>query len=348
MKNSFTKFLALFLVLILSVVALAACGAKEEAPSSDSESNTKEEAKAEEEKFVFKLGHAADEENTWHKGAIKFAELVNEKSNGRIEVKVYPNEQLGNEMDNITGVQAGTADMVISGETLQNWAPKVGVMAAPYVIRDSEHLRNVVDGEIGQEIEKEIIDKASLRPLFWYERGPRYLTSNRPIKTPEDLKGMILRVPNVPIFVKSWEALGAKPTPMAFSEVFTGLQQGTVEGQENPLALINSAGFYEVQKNVNKTAHVRSWIYVLIGEKQWQKLPEDLKAVVKEAAKEAQEYEHKLFLEDEEKLTKLLQERGMTFVDVDQEAFKTKVETALKDTLTEEQFDLYQRIKEVK
>ncbi|TCO76917.1 TRAP transporter substrate-binding protein [Marinisporobacter balticus] len=338
MKKRLMKVLALGLVMALSLGILAGCGAKKEEVAEQKE----------EKKFVFKLGHAADEENTWHKGAVKFAELVKEKSNGRIEVKVYPNEQLGNEMDNITGVQAGTADMVISGETLQNWAPKVGAMAIPYAIKDSETLQNIVNGEIGQEIEKEIIDKAGLRPLFWYERGPRYLTSNRPITTPDELNGMIVRVPNVPVFVKAWEALGAKPTPMAFSEVFTGLQQGTVEGQENPLALINSAGFYEVQKYVNKTAHVRSWIYVLMGEKQWESLPEDLQVVVMEAAKEAQAYEHELFLEQEEALATTLQERGMNFVDVDQDAFRTKVEASLKDALTEEQYEMYQKIKEVK
>jgi TRAP-type transport system periplasmic protein len=197
--------------------------------------------------YTFKFGHLANEDNVWHKAAVKFAEVVAEKSGGRIEVRVYPNEQLGKEMELIDGIQLGTVDMTITGESLQNWAPKAALMGTPYAIRDLDHLDSVAGGELGREIEQEVIDTIGLRPIGWFARGPRNLTSNRPIMHPDELKGMILRVPNVPVFVAVWEALGAKPTPMAFSEVFTSLQQGTIEGQENPLALIRSANFQEVQ-----------------------------------------------------------------------------------------------------
>ena len=151
--------------------------------------------------FTLKFGHLANEEHTWHKAAMKFADLVAEKSNGRIEVKVYPNEQLGKELDTITSIQMGTADMVISGGSMINWAPRIGVMECPTVIRDSAHLQKVAGGEIGQEIEAEIREKIGLRAIGWFERGPRNLTSNTPIKTPDDVQGMILRVPNSPLYV---------------------------------------------------------------------------------------------------------------------------------------------------
>jgi TRAP-type C4-dicarboxylate transport system substrate-binding protein len=144
--------------------------------------------------------------------------------------------------------------------------------------------------------------------------------------------------------VKFWEAVGAKPTPMAFSEVFTSLQQGTIDGQENPLSLIKSAGFYEVQKYVNKTEHLITWIYVLIGEKQFQKLPEDLQQVILEAGKEMQEYEHMLFIEDEKKLVTELQDLGMTFVEPDKAAFAEKGKPGLMEALTPEQKELFERI----
>lgn len=298
--------------------------------------------------FTLKFGHLANEENVWHLAAVKFAELVAEKSDGRIEVKVYPSEQLGKELDLINGIQMGTVDMTITGESMQNWAPKAALMGTPYAIRDMDHLAKIAGGEIGKEIEQDVIDKIGLRPIGWFGRGPRNLTSNREIKHPDDLQGMILRVPNVPIFVATWEALGAKPTPMAFSEVFTSLQQGTIDGQENPYALIKSAGFFEVQKYCNLTEHVISWIYLVLGEKKFQSMPEDLQQVILEAGQEMQEYEHQLFQEAEKSLAQELQDLGMTFVEVDKAAFQTMATEAVLSNLDDEQKDLYMRMQEVK
>ncbi|WP_434354963.1 TRAP transporter substrate-binding protein [Parasalinivibrio latis] len=297
--------------------------------------------------YTLKFGHLANDDNTWNKAALQFEKLVEEKSNGRIDVKVYPNSQLGSEMDIINGIQLGTVDMTISGESLQNWAPKAALLGIPYAIRDSAHMKAVADGPLGEEIESQIIKKSGLVPLTWFERGPRNLTSNKPIETPNALKGTILRVPNVPIFVEVWNELGAKPTPMAFSEVFTSLQQGTIHAQENPLSLINSASFFEVQKFVNKTEHVRSWIYVVIGKRQLEKMPEDLQQIVRESANEMQAYERKLFQEDETKLVELLQSKGMTFVDVDQDAFRNAALPAVQNSLNEEQMELFGKIQKL-
>lgn len=299
-------------------------------------------------KIVLKFGHLADEKNTWHLGALKFKELVEKNSGGRIEVKIYPNEQLGKEKDLVTSIQTGTADMGIFGETLTTFgADKTIFMATPYLLRDAAHLHKVAGGEMGKEIEAQVLEKAKLRVLGYMERGPRELTSSRAVKTPDDLKGMKIRLPNVPIFLAAWEALGAKPIPMAFSEVFTSLQQGTIEGQENPYALIASAHFYEVQKFLNKTSHVRGWIYVCIGEKRFASLPDDLKKVVLDAGKEMQAYENKLFLEEEGKLEKLLKEK-MTFVDVDQAAFAKIASEAVLKNLSDSQKEMYKKIQEVK
>ncbi|MFC1764675.1 TRAP transporter substrate-binding protein [Planctomycetota bacterium] len=296
--------------------------------------------------YVLKFGHLANEEHIWHQSALKLAETVKVRSKGRLEIKVYPNEQLGKELDMINGMRGGTVDMTITGESLQNWTPLAGLCAVPYAIRDSNHLAHVAGGPIGQEMEEQIIDRVGIRPIAWFERGARNLTSNRPIKDPNDLKGMILRVPNVPLFVKTWARLGAKPTPMAFSEVFTALQQSTIQGQENPYALIFSAGFYEVQKYCNLTEHVIGWIYVTVGEKQFQSLPTDLQIILLEAAKDMQTFHQERFVQTQKELAEALQGKGMTFVEANKEAFKQQAEDAVLSALTKEQQALYKRILE--
>ncbi len=279
--------------------------------------------------MTLKLGHLANEENIWHKACVKFGEELSALTDGRITVEIYPNESLGKEMDLINGMQLGTADMTITGESLQNWAPMAALLAVPYAYKSIEHMDSIAGGEIGTQIEAQIIEKAKVRPVAYFARGPRNLTTNRPIKSPADLNGLKMRVPNVPLFVDVWKALGAQPTPMAFSEVFTSLQNGTIDAQENPLALIKSASFFEVQKHVNLTEHVRSWIYLALSEKTWSKLSEADQKAVLEAGKRAQTYERELFLEDEQKLVQELQDKGMTFVEVDGAAFASKAKDAV-------------------
>ncbi|MFV0475546.1 MAG: TRAP transporter substrate-binding protein [Pikeienuella sp.] len=286
--------------------------------------------------MTLKLGHLGNEENIWHKAALKFGEELKTLTEGRIEVEVYPNETLGKDMDLITGMQLGTVDMSLTGENLQNWAPMAALLAVPYAYKSLEHMDEVASGEIGDQIEAEIIAKAQVRPLAYFARGPRNLTSNRPIATPDDLSGLKLRVPAVPLFVDTWKALGASPTPMAFSEVFTALQNGTIDAQENPLALIKSASFSEVQKYLNKTAHVRSWIYLSMSEMTWSRLSDEDRAAVQEAANRAQAFERALFLEDEEKLAADLEAAGMTFVDVDNAAFAAKAKDAVLSNVSDE------------
>ncbi len=284
---------------------------------------------------TLQLGHLANEENTWHKAAVHFGEQLSELTDGRIAVEVYPNESLGSEMDLLNGMQLGTADMTITGESLQNWAPMASLLALPYAYNSLEEMDEVASGEIGDQIEQQIIENAQIRPIAYFARGPRNLTSNRPITTPEEVDGLVLRVPNVPLFVNTWEALGANPTPMAFSEVFTSLQNNTIDAQENPLALIASANFSEVQDYVNLTEHVRSWIYLTISEMTWNELSEEDQQAVMEAAARAQEYERELFLEEEQNLRAELEERGMEFVDVDKEAFAEAAEPAVVESVDE-------------
>jgi len=279
--------------------------------------------------MTLKLGHLANEQNPWHKASVKFGEELEKLTKGRIKVEVYPNESLGKEIDLINGMQLGTVDMTITGESLQNWAPMAALLAVPYAYKSLEHMDAVASGEIGEKIKKQIIEKVKIRPIAHFARGPRNLTSNRPIKSPDDLNGLKMRVPNVPLFVDVWKSLGASPGPMAFSEVFTSLQNGTIEAQENPLALIRSANFNEVQSHVNMTEHVRSWIYLTIAEGTWKKLSKADQANVMKAAAVAQAYERKLFLASLDEDRKYLESKGMTFVEVDGAAFQAKAKEAV-------------------
>lgn len=308
-----------------------------------------EKSSQEKAEYVLRFGHLANEQNIWHKAALKFAEEVQQRSQGRMIVKVYPNEQLGKEMDMITGILAEVMDIMITAESLENWSlPYAILCATPYAIRDSDHLHMVAGGAIGKEMAQHIIDVAGLKPIAYFERGARNLTSNIPIRHPDDLQGLIIRVPNVSLYVSTWSALGAKPTPMAFSEVFTALQQSTIHGQENPFALIRNAGLYEVQKYVNLTEHVKGWAYVVMGNKQFEKLPEDLQQLIIESAKIMQEYEHSLFLEQEALDVQFLKDKGMEFIEVDKEAFEKLARKAVRESFTKEQMALYERIQQVR
>lgn len=293
---------------------------------------------------TLKLGHLANEDNSWHKASLKFAEEVEKRTDGQFKVQVFPNEQLGKETDLIKGIQLGTVDFTITGESLQNWTPAAALLAVPYAVRDIAQLDRVVSGSIGHRIAEAIEQKAQLRPLCYFARGPRELTSNRPIKSPDELDGLKLRVPNVPLFVKFWGALGAKPTPMAFSEVFTSLQNHTIDAQENPLALIKSASFYEVQKYVNLTDHVISWIYLVGGTRRLGRMTQAQQDAIKQAAEVAQAYERTLFRADEKKFADDLKSRGMEFIEVDKAAFASKGKAAVATALNPEVRPLYEEI----
>ena len=294
--------------------------------------------------FLLHASHLVSESHTWYQAFEYFAEILEERSNGRIVVKNYHSEQLAKEIEAIRLIQAEVIDMTTTGSMLNNWIEIVAFCELPFLLRDSMDMKNLINGPIGKQMEREMKEKTGIRPIGYFQRGPRHLTSNRPIRHPDDLNGLIVRVPNVPSFVTAWQALGAKPTPMAFSEVFTSLQQGAIEAQENPFAMIKASGFYEVQDFVNLTAHVISWTYPVIGEKQYQAFPEDLKKIFDEAAVDMQHYEHQLFIKNERKVQDELKTLGMEFIEVDKEAFGHKCRQKIYGSLSPGMQKIYQEI----
>ncbi len=283
--------------------------------------------------YTIKMGHLANTDHTWHKASLKFGEIVAEKSGGRIEVIVYPNNEIGSEMEVIDQIHGGLAHMVISSDSMSNWAPTIALLSVPYMIRDLEHMDKILASETGRFIAQEVIDKVGLRPLAAFARAPRNVTSNRPVKSVADAAGLKMRLPSVPLHVACWEAVSVKPTPMAFSEVFTSLQQGVIDAQENPPDLIRSASFFEVQKYMNLTEHVRTWIYFLIGEDFYQELPEDLQKIVLEAGAEVQKYERDLHVKSVQDDLEFLKSKGMEFVEADKPAFAKAMQPAIEKFL---------------
>ena len=286
--------------------------------------------------------------HSWYLGLDYFSKILDERSNGRIRLDVYHSEQLAKEIESIRLIQAGVIDMTVTSSTLNNWIEIAAFCEMPFLLRDSVDMQNLLAGPVGKRIEKEMMEVIGLRPLGYFQRGARHLTSNRPISHPDDLNGLIIRVPNVPSFVIAWSALGAKPTPMAFSEVFTSLQQGTIEAQENPFALIKSAGFAEVQKYVNLTEHVVSWVYPVIGEKQFHAMPADLQKIFLEAADDMIKYEHQLFLKNEQIVQEELKQKGMEFIEVDKNAFIEKCGDAIYRSLSTEMQEVYKEVEKMK
>ncbi len=305
-------------------------------------------SKAPEPEFLLRTALLVKEDHTWYKAFAYFKEILEERSKGRIKMQLYPSEQLAKEIEALRMIKAEVIDMTTTGSTLTNWFEVATFCELPFLIEDPSNMEQYIDGPLGRQIEEEMIEKAGLRAVAHFQRGPRHLTSNRPIKHPDDLNGLIIRVPNVPSFVTTWEALGAKPTPMAFSEVFTSLQSGTIEAQENPFAMINNAGFAEVQQYVNLTGHVVSWVYAVMGEKQFQKMPPDLQEIFLQAGKDMQAYERQLFMENEKKVQDELKAKGMEFIEVDKKAFKEKCEKAIYESLSSEMKKIYNRLKDEK
>ena len=279
---------------------------------------------------ILRFSHIAARDNTWHLAAEEFGRQVEKMTNGEVKVEVFPNSELGSERETLEGIPLGMADITLSGDSMAQWAPEINITSQLFLFRDDAHVEKFMQSDIEKRIEEQLVEKAGLRTLTYFVRGPRYLTSNKPIKSIDDAKGLKIRIPTVPVYVKSWEAIGAKPVTMAFAEVFGGLQQGAVDAQENPLALIESAKLYEVQKYLNRTAHVRQAILMVIGEERFKSLKPEHQEAIKKAARIAHDYEHELFLKEETAIAERLKAKGVEFVDTDISGFKDAVKDVLR------------------
>lgn len=235
-----------------------------------------------------KIGYALAEDSHYGAGAKAFEESLKNSLGDQFTFRHFPSSGLGGEREVLEGLQLGTVEMTIASDgTLSNFVPEVGVLGIPFLLRDKDHARAVLDGEIGDEMLAKF-ENAGLHALAWGEQGFRHITSNRgPIETPADLEGLKIRTMENPVHIEAFRALGAAPTPMAWPEVIGALQQGAIDGQENPLSVIVSAKLNEVQKNLTLDGHVYSSTIILVSPSLWGNLDDEQKAAFEKAADDA-------------------------------------------------------------
>ncbi len=275
---------------------------------------------------VYRLGHVVNEKDAFHIAALKFKELVEKRSHGRIKIRIYPNAVLGDERTLLEELQMGTVDFaIITSGPISNFAPKFAVVDMPFLFKDAKTAYRILDGPIGRDLLKEL-EKANLKGLAFAERGFRNLTNNkRPIYKPEDVKGLKIRVMQNPVYIDTFRALGANAVPMAWGDCLTALQQGTIDGQENPINVIYAFKIYETQKYLAMTRHTYAPAVIMMGLKLWKQFsPEDRK-LLQECAQEAAEYERAWDAAQEKKQLEFIKSKGMVVTYPDLDAFRKAV-----------------------
>ena len=293
------------------------------------------------------VGHSTTLDSHYGMGMTRFGEVLEELSGGEMTLIQHPAAALGGEREMIEAVQIGALDMVITSTgPLPNFVPETQVLDLPFLFRDYDHARGVLDGELGQEMLAKI-DEAGFKALAWTENGFRHITnSQRPIKTPEDLAGLKIRTMENPIHLKAFEALGAAPTPMSFAELFTALQQGVVDAQENPIVVISVSNFSEVQDHLTLSGHLYSPAIILMSQSFWDGLTEEQQGWVMQAAKESVEVTRNRVTELEETGVDKLREQGMEVVtEIDREAFEAAVQPAYEQYTSQFGDELIERIR---
>lgn len=294
--------------------------------------------------IVMKLGHVQNESDLWQLGALKFAELVDAKTKGAVQIKVFPNSTIGNDRDMAEGLQIGSVDFALIAGVLGNFEPSIQIMELPYLFKDETHLRKVMYGPIGDQLLDKLLKSSDIRGLAFWERGPRQLTTNKPVNSLSDIKGLKIRVPEIPPIIAAWKAMGANPTPMAWGEVYTGLQQNVIEAQENPVPFIHAGKIYEVQKYIALTNHKYEYVLIAMSNKSWSKLNPEQQKAVKEAAAEATTYENKLVADKSDSLLKDLQAKGMKVTKPDTTEWAKLARTVHHQFAEKYGIDLYNKI----
>ncbi len=252
----------------------------------------------------------------WETGK-KFAEILEKKAAGKVKFDYFPNGQLGSEQDTVNDCSMDTLDFsVLAVNNLTPFSPTVGVLTLPYVIQGVDEAAKLTQGTFGEELAANTLRDAGVRIVAWTYSGFRVLTnSKRPVKTVADLKGLVIRVPKNAIMIDSYKSWGINPTPMAWSETFTALQQKVVDGQDNPFITVNAMKFYEIQKYVTTLRYLFSLEPIIMSEDLFQRQNPEMQKLILDAGKEATAYSKKWLVDSEDAIKKSLVEKGMVIDD---------------------------------
>lgn len=278
-----------------------------------------------------KLGHSLDQSHPVHLAMEYMAERLAEKSGGTMTLAIRPNGQLGAETECLSLVQRGVLAMTkTSAAPLENFVPEMAVFGIPYLFEDEEHFWRVLHSDLGQQL-LETGAAGGLRGLCYYDAGARsFYTISRPVMTPDDLKGLLIRVQESPTSIAMIEALGGSPTPVDFGDLYTALQQGVVDGAENNPPSFYTNRHYEVCKHLSLDQHTRTPDVLIISERWWQRLTPQQQQWLREAAQESAEYERKLWQEKTLESLAGAEERGVTIHHPDLEPFRKSVSSMVE------------------
>ena len=317
------KFGLLFIIALMLVI-VAACS--DSGKSSEGESS-KGDSKSDE-KFTLQAGHSLPEDHPYNITFLEMAENVKERTDGRVTIEVFANSEIGAERELTEGLTLGTVDLVVSSTApVTNFVPELSVLDVPFIFKNRETAVGILEGEIGDELFRQMGEHGIIG-LSWGENGYRHITNGKhPVNKPEDLKGLKIRTQENEIHIAAFKALGAQPTPMAWTEALTGLQQGVVDAQENPAIVADQFKLYESkQKYMTLTGHVYSVAMFMMSQKTYDKLPEDLRAIVLEEGQKAGAKQRDLIVEMEKESIQKLKDNGVEIIeDVDLVPFQEAV-----------------------
>jgi tripartite ATP-independent transporter DctP family solute receptor len=268
-----------------------------------------------------KFGHVGEPGSLFAASAEEFARRANAKLGDKAKVVVYGSSQLGGDKELLQKLKLGTVDIALPSTVMSSEADLFGVFEMPYLVKDRAHMARI-EKEVFWSKLAPAAEKKGLKVIAVWENGYRHITNNKhPINTPDDLKGIKLRVPEGKWRVKMFQVYGANPSPMKFSEVFTALQTGVMDGQENPFTQIFSAKFQEVQKFISLTGHVYTPAYATVGARKWATLPADVRKVLEDTAKETQAFVYKKAAQDDDDLLAKIKAAGVQVNTPNKDAF---------------------------
>lgn len=319
------KLLILALVLMLSIALVVGCGGNDAPAPSESEDGDGEVVQ--EEQYVLQFAHVVRPTIAKGRAADYFAELVEERSNGRIKVEVFPDSQLGTDAEITDQMQIGTIQMnaPFTG-VLPSYVPQFQLFDLPFLFPDKKVAYDAMHGPVGDILNQHLLD-VGLRSLGYWDGGFKHFTNSiRPIETPKDIEGLAFRVSQSPLLISQFKALGAGGISIAFAELYTALQNGTVDGQENTLDNIYSRGFYEVQDYLTISKHGYLGYVVLISEDFYQSLPADLQQIIEEVVAEVTEWQWELAASEENEYLENLRNSGIHITELTPEQEQAFIE----------------------
>lgn len=281
---------------------------------------------------TIRLGSAFEPAHILCQAAQKFKELVEERSNGAIEVQLFLGGVMGSEEECTEAESIGALEMQVGGGLpIKTFAPQYYFFDSPYVMKDWNHFQRVWASPLGEKAREELIKNGNIMYLGIVYRGLRHLTANKPVYTPDDLKGIKLRLPQLPTWVKVWEAIGASTVPIALTELFTALQTGVADASEGDVTQILSFRLYEVQKYLMLTGHLVQTGGLTINKPFFDKLKKEYQDIILQAGKEATEWASNIIVTKEEELIKELEAKGMQIVQPDVNTFREKAKAAVEE-----------------